>query len=107
MNWSRLGRAEAPDCLFTFANFPTTEYLRPRKLDFVCFNVYLHDEKSFRNYLARLQMIAGELPLMLGEYGIDTFREYSEDKQAEILDRQIRAIFDEGSVGVLCLQLHR
>lgn len=94
-----LGKAEAPDCLFTFANFPTTEYLRPRKLDFVCFNVYLHDEKAFRNYLARLQMIAGELPLLLGEYGIDTFREHTEDKQAEILDRQIRAIYDEGSVG--------
>ncbi len=94
-----IGKEEAPDCLFTFANFPTTEYLRPRKLDFVCFNVYLHDEKAFRNYLARLQMIAGELPLMLGEYGIDTFHEYSEDKQAEILDRQIRAVFDEGAVG--------
>ena len=94
-----IGREEAPDCLFTFANFPTTEYLRPRKLDFVCFNVYLHDEKAFRNYIARLQMIAGELPLMLGEYGIDTFREFSEEKQAEILDRQIRAIYDEGAVG--------
>ena len=94
-----VGKAEAPDCLFTFANFPTTEYLAPRKLDFVCFNVYLHDEKAFRNYLARLQMIAGELPLMLGEYGIDTFREHSEEKQAEILDRQLRAIYDEGAVG--------
>ncbi len=95
-----VGRAEAPQCLFTFANFPTTEYLRPRNIDFVCFNVYLHDEGSFRNYLARLQSIAGELPLMLGEYGIDTFREYSEERQAAILDTQIRAIFDEGSVGV-------
>ena len=94
-----IGRQEAPHCLFTFANFPTTEYLRPRKLDFVCFNVYLHDEKAFRNYMARLQMIAGELPLMLGEYGIDTFREHSEEKQAEILDRQIRASYDEGAVG--------
>jgi glycosyltransferase involved in cell wall biosynthesis len=95
-----VGKAEAPNCLFTFANFPTTEYLRPRCIDFVCFNVYLHEEKTFRNYLARLQMIAGELPLMLGEYGIDTFREYSEEKQAEILDRQVRAIYDEGAVGV-------
>ena len=94
-----IGKEIAPDCLFTFANFPTTEYLRPRKLDFVCFNVYLHDDKAYRNYLARLQMIAGELPLMLGEYGIDTFREYSEEKQAEVLDRQIRATFDEGAVG--------
>ena len=56
----RIGRREAPQCLFTFANFPTTEYLRPREIDFVCFNVYLHEDKQFRNYLARLQNIAGE-----------------------------------------------
>ncbi len=34
---------EAPDCLATFANFPTTEFLQPKNLDFHCFNVYLHD----------------------------------------------------------------
>jgi len=95
----RIGKTEAPECLFTFANFPTSEYLSPREIDFVCFNVYLHDETVFRNYLARLQNIAGELPLLLGEYGIDTIREHSEQGQAEILDRQIRAIFDEGAVG--------
>ena len=42
---------EAPDCLVTFANFPTTEYLQPREIDFACFNVYLHESKVFRNYL--------------------------------------------------------
>ena len=68
-------KSEAPDCLVTFASFPTTEYVQPREIDFVCFNVYLHDEKVFRNYLARLQNIAGEKPLMLGEYGIDTMQE--------------------------------
>ena len=62
---ARLGRVkqEAPDCLVTYANFPTTEYLRPREIDFVCFNVYLHQEQVFRNYLARLQNIAGDKPL--------------------------------------------
>jgi len=39
------------------------------------------------------------LPLLLGEYGIDTKRENSEAGQAEVLGRQIRAIFDEGAVG--------
>jgi GT2 family glycosyltransferase len=94
-----IGRAEAPNCLFTFANFPTTEYLRPREIDFVCFNVYLHDDGAFRNYLARLQNIAGDLPLLLGEYGVDTKQENTEAGQAEVLDRQLRAIFDEGAVG--------
>ncbi|HEY7115650.1 MAG TPA: glycosyltransferase [Tepidisphaeraceae bacterium] len=95
----RIAKAEAPDCLITFANFPTTEYLQPRAIDFVCFNVYLHEDKQFRNYLARLQNIAGDKPLMLGEYGIDTFREYPEERQAEILSNHVRAVFDEGCVG--------
>jgi glycosyltransferase involved in cell wall biosynthesis len=94
-------KEEAPDCLATFANFPTTEYVQPRMIDFVCFNVYLHDELVFRNYLARLQNIAGDKPLMLGEYGIDTFREYSQQKQSEILCAHVRAVFDEGLAGTV------
>jgi glycosyltransferase involved in cell wall biosynthesis len=92
-------KAEAPDCLVTFANYPTTEYVQPRSIDFLCFNVYLHEETSFRNYLARLQSIAGEKPLLLGEYGIDTFREYTPQKQAEILATHVRAVFEEGLTG--------
>jgi glycosyltransferase involved in cell wall biosynthesis len=94
-----IAKEEAPDCLVTFANYPTTEYLQPRAIDFVCFNVYLHDETVFRNYLARLQNIAGDKPLMLGEYGIDTFREHTEQSQAEILARHVRAVFEEGCAG--------
>src|SRR5262245_38553421 len=45
-----------PDCLFTFASFPPTEFLQPQNIDFVCFNVYLHHRKPFESYLARLQM---------------------------------------------------
>ncbi len=89
----------APHCLATFANYPTTEYLNPRNVDFVSFNVYLHKEQVFRNYLARLQMIAGEKPLMLGEYGIDTHQEKTEEQQAEILSTHVRCVFDEGLAG--------
>ena len=92
-------KSEAPDCLITFANFPTTEYLNPRCIDFVCFNVYLHDETVFRNYLARLQNIAGDKPLVLGEYGIDTHHEQTPEKQAVILGSQMRAVFEEGLTG--------
>lgn len=92
-------KSVAPDCLVTFANFPTTEYLLPRKIDFVCFNVYLHDDSALRAYLGRLQSIAGEKPLILGEYGIDTFREASEADQATRLAGHIRAVFDEGLAG--------
>ncbi len=94
-------RQNAPDCLLTFANFPTTEYLQPRDIDFVSFNVYLHQESSLRNYLGRLQNIAGSKPLVLGEYGIDTHVERTEAQQAEILPRQLSAAFDEGVAGAL------
>jgi glycosyltransferase involved in cell wall biosynthesis len=92
-------KEEAPHCLATFANFPTTEYLRPRCIDFCCFNVYLDHENQLRNYMARLQMIAGDLPLMLGEYGVDTHHCWSEEQQAEKLSTQLKATFDEGAVG--------
>jgi glycosyltransferase involved in cell wall biosynthesis len=96
-----IAKAEAPDCLVTFANFPTTEYLQPRGIDFVCFNVYLHDEKIFRNYLSRLQNIAGDKPLILGEYGVDTHRERTLEGQADILSGHLRAVFDEGLAGAV------
>jgi glycosyltransferase involved in cell wall biosynthesis len=95
-------RAIAPDCLVTFANYPTTEYLRPREIDFLCFNVYLHAEPVFRSYLARLQNIAAEKPLLLGEYGVDTQQEYPLEQQAEMLAAHVRTAFEEGLAGT-CL----
>ena len=55
----------------------------------------------FRNYLARLQNIAGDKPLMLGEYGIDTFQEYNEEKQAEILAAMCGRCSTKGSCGTV------
>ena len=92
-------KEEAPDCLATFANYPPTEFLNPTRTDFICFNVYLHDDKVLRNYLARLQSLAQDKPLMLGEYGIDTMKEKTQQQQAEILERHIKAVFEEGLVG--------
>src|SRR5439155_42335 len=36
------------DCLCTFTNYPPTEFLRPQGVDFVCFNLYLHNEQPFK-----------------------------------------------------------
>ena len=99
MIWSRPRKQRRRIAWSRSRTFPTTEYLQPRDIDFVCFNVYLHDEQVFRNYLSRLQNIAGEKPLMLGEYGIDTLREHTEEQQAEILANHVRAVFDEGLAG--------
>lgn len=89
----------APDCLVTFANFPTTEYLQPRNVDFITFNVYLHEPIALRNYLIRLQHNAGEKPLVLGEYGIDSMHEETEVGQAHRIGRQIASAFEEGVAG--------
>ena len=87
-----------PAGLVSYANFPSTEYLTVDFTDFVCFNVYLHDENAFRRYVARLQNVAFDRPLVLTEFGIDSYREGREE-QARILSWQIRAAFDMGVAG--------
>lgn len=89
-----------PECLCTFGNYPPTEYLRPRNLDFICFNVYLHHQKPFENYLARLQMLANEKPLVIGEFGIDSLSEGAAF-QAEALGWQIETAFRGGLAGTV------
>ncbi len=93
-------RRADPDCLCTFTNFPPTEFLSPRTVDFVCFNVYLHHEQPFKNYLARLQMQAESKPLLLGECGVDSLRE-GESRQSEMLAWQIEAAFRGGLAGAV------
>lgn len=92
-------KREAPDVLCTYVNFPPTDYLDLSFLDFVCFNVFLHDVRDFRAYLAKLQHIAGNRPLILSEVGMDSIRE-GEQAQAEFLDSHIQAAFRDGAAGV-------
>jgi len=88
------------DCLCTYTNFPPTEFLRPLNVDFVCFNVYLHQERAFRNYLARLQMLAESKPLLLGELGMDSLRE-GEARKGAVLSWQIEKSFRSGLAGAI------
>tara|TARA_Y100001934_G_scaffold243661_1_gene300464 strand:+ start:1801 stop:4479 length:2679 start_codon:yes stop_codon:yes gene_type:complete len=87
------------NCLVTFGNFPPTEYLSASRVDFVMFNVYLHQQKSYEQYLSHLQMIADTRPLLLGEVGIDSQSEGDEAK-AEILAWQIESAFRGGLTGI-------
>ncbi len=89
-----------PNCLCTFANYPPTEFLHSQRIDFLCFNLYLHKQGPFSNYLARLQMIADTKPLMLGEFGMDSLRE-SEEAQGQFLEWQIQTAFRSGLAGVV------
>src|SRR5271169_5978554 len=89
-----------PECLCTFGNYPPTEFLSPRNFDFLCFNVYLHQQRPFENYLARLQMLAESKPLLLGEIGVDSIRE-GEAPKCEMLDWQIESAFRAGLAGAV------
>jgi O-antigen biosynthesis protein len=87
-----------PEGLITYANYPSTEYLDLSFLDFVTFNVYLHDPETFRRYLFRLQNLVGNQPLLLGELGMDT-RRHGELGQAEFLKTHLTETFLMGLAG--------
>ncbi len=91
-------RAEHPDALVSYANYPSTEYLTVDFTDFVCFNVYLHDRSAFRRYIARLHNVAVDQPLVLTEFGVDSFGE-GEEEQRRILSWQIHTAFEAGVAG--------
>jgi O-antigen biosynthesis protein len=91
-------RDEDPDALVTYVNYPTTEYLQLALLDLVCFNVYLEARGPYEAYLARLQALAGDRPLVLAELGLDSLRN-GEQHQAAVLDWQIRSTFAAGCAG--------
>jgi GT2 family glycosyltransferase/sugar lactone lactonase YvrE len=90
----------APDALFTYVNFPPTEFLDLSFLDVCAFNVYLHRQPELRAYLGRLQHIAGHKPLLLAEAGADSIRE-GLDGQAEITAMHVRTAFEEGAAGAI------
>jgi O-antigen biosynthesis protein len=91
-------RDEHPQALVSYANFPSTEYLTIDFTDFVCFNVYLHDETAFRRYVARLHNLAVDRPLVLTEFGVDSIREGTQG-QCQILSWQVRAAYESGVAG--------
>ena len=95
----RVVKEADPDGLVTYVNYPTTEYLRLPFLDLLCFNVYLESQERFDAYLARLQNLAGDRPLVMSELGLDSLRN-GEDLQARSLDWQVRTTFAAGCAGL-------
>ena len=91
-------KQEDPTALVTYVNYPSTEYLQLPFVDFYCFNVYLESEPALDNYLARLQNIVGDRPLVMAEIGLDS-RRNGEMAQAETLSWQVRTCFAAGCAG--------
>lgn len=99
-NLADIVRDEDADHLVTYGNYPTTEYLPLDDLDFLTFNVYLEDRADLRRYLTRLQNLAGERPLVLGELGCSGAPSpRGEREQAELLDWQLQVSLDRGVAG--------
>jgi GT2 family glycosyltransferase len=93
-----IAKSEDPDGLVAYVNYPSTEYLRLPWADIVCFNVYLENKPALAAYLARLQNLSDNRPLLMGEIGLDS-RRHGEGKQAEALDWQIRTACAAGCAG--------
>ncbi|HET6202115.1 MAG TPA: glycosyltransferase [Planctomycetota bacterium] len=91
-------KAEDPEAPVTYANYPSTEYLELGFLDVLCFNVFLESPPALKAYLARLQNLAGNRPLLLTEMGLDS-RRNGEEAQAGSLGDQVRGAFAGGCAG--------
>src|SRR4051812_14077705 len=94
----RACKEEDPDALVTYVNFPSTEYLELGFADFFCFNVYLEARDRLESYIARLQNLAGEKPLVMAEIGLDS-RRNGMDAQARVLEWQVDTAFAGGCSG--------
>ena len=91
-------RAAAPGILIGYANYPGTEFLQPGNADFCAFNVYLEERSAFDRYLARLQNIAGDKPLLIMEFGADS-QSHGPDRQGEILGWEYQSVIQHGVAG--------
>jgi len=87
-----------PEGLVTYVNYPSTEYLELPFLDLAAFNVFLEQERTYEAYLARLQNLAGDRPLLITELGLDSRRNGPEE-QARVLEWQVRHAFATGAAG--------
>lgn len=92
------GRNADGEVLFSYASYPPTEYLLPSNMDFYTFNVYLHRQADFDKYLARLQNLAEDKPLIMGEFGMDTIR-HPQEEQAEMLSWHMESVVRGGLAG--------
>jgi GT2 family glycosyltransferase len=95
---ARVVKQQDPGALVTYVNYPTTEYLQLPFVDFLSFNVYLESRERLESYLARLQNLAGDKPLVMAEIGLDSRRNGLQE-QAHVLGWQIQTAFAAGVAG--------
>ncbi len=74
-------READPGALVTYVNYPSTEYLHVRGLDYDSWNVYLENDKDFERYVARLQNLSPDRPVVIAELGADSRRKGSSSRR--------------------------
>src|SRR5438034_34894 len=94
--WNEV-KEQDPKALVSYANYPSTEYLDLSFLDLFCFNVFLQSQDNYEAYLARLQNLAGNRPLLITEIGLDSRRK---DRKSTRLNSSHTVI----SYAVFCLK---
>ncbi|MGB6220445.1 glycosyltransferase [Haloferula sp.] len=94
-----IGKGACPELIWCYGNYPGTEYLEPGNADLTAMNVYLENEEDFRAYLKRLHHIAGDRPVLISEFGLDSRRNGLE-AQAETLSWGLRAAHEAGMAGM-------
>jgi glycosyltransferase involved in cell wall biosynthesis len=87
-----------PDCLVTYTNFPTTEYLQVAGLDLTTFNVFLEDPAALSRYLRHLQVASGTRPLVITELGLAS-EVHGTAAQACSLQAQLAVVDEAGCAG--------
>jgi len=81
-----------------YASYPSTEFLEPPSADFTAFNIYLEDPEAFASYLPRLHHLAGDRPVFLTEFGMDT-QSNTEEAQAKLLPQALQISRQAGLAG--------
>ena len=91
----------SPHLLVAYSSYPSTEYLEPQNADFTALNVYLEHKKDYVSYLKRLHHLAGDRPIIISEFGLDS-KGISEEKQAEVLAWSLCETQAAGLAGWTC-----
>jgi GT2 family glycosyltransferase len=94
----RAAKDESPEAVVTYANYPSTEYLHLPFLDVACFNVFIEEPRRLSAYLAHLQTIAGDRPLIVSELGLCS-RSHGMAAQRTSLADQLETTFRAGVAG--------
>lgn len=91
----------SPQLLAAYSSYPSSECLEPQNADFTALNVYLEKPEEFASYLKRLHHLAGDRPVVISEFGLDS-QSLSEEQQAQTLSWSLHESQAAGLAGWTC-----